>query len=228
MTAPIDAICFDLDDTLCTYRRSPQSVLEIAFEDVGVSPLFPASEYYDRFEAYLEESTDVVDLRERCFGDLAVEAGADRATGEAVARAYTAERVPHDVELLAGARETVDRFAEDGEYRLALVTNGSPEMQRRKLETIGLEDDFETVVYAGYDAPAKPAPEPFELALEALGTTPDRAVHVGNSLSSDVAGARAAGLRSVWIPDDEEAATPDLKPDWALESLSELAASPPW
>ncbi|WP_276253362.1 HAD family hydrolase [Halomontanus rarus] len=226
MTAAIDAICFDLDDTLCTHRRSPQSVLELAFEDAGVSPLFPASDYYDRFEAYLEESTDVVDLRERCFGDLAVEAGADRATGEAVARAYTAERVPHDVELLAGARETIDRFAE--EYRLALVTNGSPEMQRRKLETVGLEDDFETVVYAGYDAPAKPAPEPFEIALEALETPPDRAVHVGNSLSSDVAGARAAGLWSVWIPDDEEAATPDPEPDHTLESLSELVTKPPW
>lgn len=226
MTAAIDTICFDLDDTLCTHRQSAQSVLEIAFDDAGVSPLFPASEYYDRFEAYLEESTDVIDLRERCFGDLAVEAGADRATGETVARAYTAERVPHDVELLAGARETIDRLAE--EYRLALVTNGSPEMQRRKLETVGLEDDFETVVYAGYDAPAKPAPEPFEIALEALETTADSAVHVGNSLSSDVAGARAAGLRSVWVPDGEEVATPDPEPDWVLESLSELAVSPPW
>lgn len=226
MTAAIDAICFDLDDTLCTHRRSPQSVLELAFEDAGVSPLFPASDYYDRFEAYLEESTDVVDLRERCFGDLAVEAGADRATGEAVARAYTAERVSHDVELLAGAREAIDRFAE--EHRLALVTNGSPEMQRRKLETVGLEDDFETVVYAGYDAPAKPAPEPFEIALEALETTPDRAVHVGNSLSSDVAGARAAGLRSVWVPNGDGVATTDPEPDYTLESLSELVTEPPW
>ena len=41
----------------------------------------------------------------------------------------------------------------------------------------------------------KPDPGIFELALQALGVPADRAVHVGDTVFADVAGARAAGLR---------------------------------
>jgi len=45
----------------------------------------------------------------------------------------------------------------------------------------------------------KPAPAIFELALARTGWRRDRVLHVGDSLHSDVGGARAAGLRSVWV-----------------------------
>src|SRR5699024_9714395 len=107
---------------------------------------------------------------------------------------------------------------------VGVVTNGPPEMQSDKLAALGLDDAFETVVHAGYDAPAKPDPEPFHRALSALDGEPASAVHIGNSLSSDVAGAQAAGLRSVWLDDGS---TPDPVPDHTLASMEELA-NPPW
>ncbi|RBY76203.1 hydrolase [Blastococcus sp. TF02-09] len=45
----------------------------------------------------------------------------------------------------------------------------------------------------------KPRPEPFELALKALGVTTSDVLHVGDSLTADVAGAEALGIRSAWI-----------------------------
>ncbi|QSW99153.1 HAD family hydrolase [Haloterrigena alkaliphila] len=222
----VDAVCFDLDDTLCRYTQSGAEVLERAFDRAGVGRPWSIDDYYDGYRNYLEESTDIVDLRRRCFADLAVAAGHDRETGRAVADAYADLRDREAVELVPGARDVIDALA--AEYRLGLVTNGAPEMQRTKLETIGLDDRFETVVCAGYDAPAKPAAEPFDLALEALGSTSERTVYVGNSLRSDVAGANAAGLRSVWVPDGEAVPeTPDPPPTYRLETLAELA-TPPW
>lgn len=45
----------------------------------------------------------------------------------------------------------------------------------------------------------KPAPRIFEEALRRTGWRRDRVIHVGDSLHSDVGGARAAGLRSGWV-----------------------------
>ncbi|MXV62214.1 HAD-IA family hydrolase [Natronorubrum sp. JWXQ-INN-674] len=225
-TGDVDAVCFDLDGTLCRYTQRSEDVLAAAFDRTDVDPLWTVDDYYDRYRNYLEDSEAIADLRRRCFGDLAVETGHDREAGYAVADAYAEVRDQEAVELLPGARNIVETLATD--YRLGLITNGMPDMQRTKLEATGLDGAFETVVYAGHDTAAKPATEPFETALEALGATPDRAVYIGNSVSADVAGAEAAGLRSVWIPDgDGSTAAPDPEPTYRLEGLADLT-TPPW
>lgn len=53
-----------------------------------------------------------------------------------------------------------------------------------------------TIVDSGAAGVAKPHPGIFELALDALGTTPERTLHVGDSVHYDVVGAQAAGLRA--------------------------------
>ena len=45
----------------------------------------------------------------------------------------------------------------------------------------------------------KPRREPFEQALALLGRSPHEVLHVGDSLSSDVMGARAVGIPVLWI-----------------------------
>jgi len=45
----------------------------------------------------------------------------------------------------------------------------------------------------------KPHPAPFARALEALHLEPQDVLHVGDSLSSDVRGARALGIAALWI-----------------------------
>ncbi len=45
----------------------------------------------------------------------------------------------------------------------------------------------------------KPSPVPFLVLAEALGVKPERVLYVGNSLRSDVQGARAAGMKTACI-----------------------------
>jgi FMN phosphatase YigB (HAD superfamily) len=45
----------------------------------------------------------------------------------------------------------------------------------------------------------KPAPELFRAALSIAGTPPDRALHVGDSLENDIAGASRMGMRAVLV-----------------------------
>lgn len=223
----VEAVLFDVDGTLCEYRRDAAELLAAAFDDVGVEPFFDVEDYYAAYEEHVDDSTDMVDLRERCFAALAAERGRDPAVGVAVAGAYARERDHGNVRPLPGTVEAVRRLAAD--HRLGVVTNGAPEMQRAKLDAIGLDDAFETTVFAAYDAPAKPAAEPFERAVGELGVAPGRTVHVGNSLRSDVAGARAAGVRAAWLArtDGNAPAAPDPAPDYRLGSMRELV-DPPW
>lgn len=213
----LDAVLFDLDDTLCRYRRSGAELLAAAFERTGHEPFVTREEYHARYPEFVDESDSMADLRERCFAAIAAAKGRDPEDGRRLARAYAEERDHGNVEPLEGLEEALAAVAD---VPVGVVTNGSPEMQSAKLAALGLADAFDVVVHAGYDAPAKPSPEPFEAALAALDASADRAVHVGNSLASDVAGAHAAGVRSVWVPATDE--SPDPEPDHALASLAEL------
>jgi putative hydrolase of the HAD superfamily len=223
MTGPVDAVLFDLDDTLCTYERSADDILALAFERVRVDPFFDGAEYVDRLSEFTESGEDIRDTRRAAFGTFAVEAGHGEPLGEEIADIYAAERDQTNVRYLDGAQQALDALAED--YRVGMVTNGDPWMQSQKLAGLGIEDRFEVTVHGGHDAPYKPDPEPFHIALGALGVEADRAVHVGNSLSSDVTGAHAAGLRSVWLADGDTL-DPEPSPHHVVDSLRELVDEP--
>lgn len=68
----------------------------------------------------------------------------------------------------------------------------------------------------------KPEPPLFRQALARLGIGPDRAVMVGDSLFSDIAGARRAGLRSIWLRPADAAENPQPEPDLTIRSFAQL------
>ena len=231
MTDAIRAVLFDLDDTLLRYRRSSGTLLRESFEAVGVDPVFPVEAYYNQFRRFADRTDSVAELRRECFAALCADRGRDPNLGRRVADAYAAERDHRDVEWVAGAREVVDSLSD--RHRIGVVTNSPADAARQKIDAAGVDEYAETVVLAGHDTPAKPASEPFHRALDALGVGPDRAAHVGDSLRSDVAGANAAGLRSVlFAPDGAGVEAADGSggdhdvPDDRVASLSELRSLP--
>jgi putative hydrolase of the HAD superfamily len=82
---------------------------------------------------------------------------------------------------------------------LALVTNGAARLQRAKLAHTQIDDLFDVIVDSETVGVGKPSPEMFEVALLELGVTGEEATMVGNDLGRDVAGARAAGVRPIWV-----------------------------
>lgn len=202
LVAGADAVTVDLDDTLVSYRRSPGEVLAAAYDAVGVEQVFPVGAYYDRFAAFNERADSMADLRERCFAALAEERGHEPDLGREVARSFADERDHANVDWCAGAREFLDALDARG-VPYAVVTNGPPDAQAAKARAVGLDERAVEVVFAGHDYPAKPAAEPFEAALVALGVGADDAVHLGDSPDSDAVGALAAGVAAVVVGDRE-------------------------
>jgi len=75
---------------------------------------------------------------------------------------------------------------------LAVVSNWDVGLHDA-LASVGLEESVDTVVTSAEVGVPKPAPEIWAVALDRLGVSPGRAVHVGDS-DADAEGARAAGL----------------------------------
>jgi putative hydrolase of the HAD superfamily len=95
------------------------------------------------------------------------------------------------------ARATLERLRRD--VRLGLVTNGTSDLQRRKLALAGLDPYFGVVVASCDIGTGKPDPAIFHAALAALGVTAAEAVMVGDDRDRDIQGAANAGLPSVLI-----------------------------
>lgn len=74
----------------------------------------------------------------------------------------------------------------------------------------------------------KPHPAAFRAALDSVGVAdPGRAVFVGDRADDDIAGARGAGMRTIWRPDPTDPFAPPPPrpaPDATITALSELLA----
>lgn len=202
VTTTVSCVLFDLDETLVHYRRSPEAVLEESFAALDLDPLFPVEEYYTRFDEFRRQHDSIRELRSACFASIADEYGHDPSLGRQVAEAYTDRRDQTNVDLSPGARRVLEHL--DGQVPLGVVTNGTSQAQRAKIDAVDLERWIDATVVAGEGVPPKPEPEPFERALATLGVEPGETAHVGDSLTADVAGANAAGLDSVWLADGSD------------------------
>jgi putative hydrolase of the HAD superfamily len=82
--------------------------------------------------------------------------------------------------------------------KLGVITNGSTEWQRRKLDSLGITSWFDTVLISEAEGVRKPDAEIFHRALTRCGVEASDAIFVGDNPDADVGGSLAAGLRAAW------------------------------
>lgn len=116
--------------------------------------------------------------------------------------------------VLPGADEVVRELAK--KYPLTIISNGFKEVQYYKFAHSGLAECFAHTIISEEVGINKPQPEIFRIALQMNGVTADEAIMIGDSYSSDIAGAKNAGIDQIWLHEGEtdETATyivPQLK-----------------
>ena len=127
------------------------------------------------------------------------------------------------MEPLPDAIDTV-RWLRDSGRRLALLTNGAGEAQRRKIVRFALTDLFDAILVEGEVGFGKPDERVYERALSVLDVKPSDAWMVGDNLEWDVAAPQRLGLAGIWI-DARGRGLPQhssVRPDHIIRSLSEL------
>jgi putative hydrolase of the HAD superfamily len=183
------------------------------------------------YRAHLDEGRDSAalgELRRRCAEALraALPVGAQRLELDVVLEAllaslrFTAFGDVRPALVAARARR----------QRLVVVSNWDVSLHD-VLRALDLEPLLDAILTSAEAGVRKPAPAIFEQALALAGAgapnaiEPGQAIHVGDSLEEDVAGARAAGIEPILVRRDGGAPVAGVRTIASLSELSDLARS---
>ena len=122
-------------------------------------------------------------------------------------------------------------WATSAGYRLGLISNrwSGAALLRRELDACNLGRVFDCLAVSSDIGWLKPHPEIYYAALRALGAEPGETVMVGDSLRTDIAGAKLLGMRAVWKRNgrrEQPATGPAIPPDATIDDLWELRRLP--
>ena len=215
----IEAIIFDLDDTLYPERNFVESGYRAVARHVAhcyggdfdrlVSTMMTTWRSHGRkmvFPVLLERFPEIP----VCMSELI----------------HVYRRHTPQISMFPGYRELLQELG--SHYRIGVITDGIPEVQERKVMALGLAGLANAIIYTWKygSVRQKPHPLPFRLMLASLQTYPESSLFVGDNPEKDWKGAQAAGMRYVHVqnsPSDAEGepASRDM-PEPAIRSLHQL------
>ena len=197
---------FDLDQTLLDFHASERKALGIVLRANGLSF---SDGIYRAFKAcnkalWLElEKGNItrtelftgrfLDVFSRCEGDAS---GIDPLkVNDEFIRTMSVNGVPMD-----GAPGFVKRVKEDIQgARIYIATNGTAVNAKGRIASTGLGRYIDGVFISEEIGKTKPDPAFFDICLEKIGEARSSCVMIGDSLTSDMLGAKNASLGSVWF-----------------------------
>lgn len=204
------AILFDLDDTIIAFDVLRDECWKNTLNEFSGS--FQPDTIEEVLSAILKESDFFwsdpqrhalwrMDLQKgrRRVVELAFESVGlkDLALSRRVADRFS-ELKDATIRLFPQALDTLKLLRSKG-IRLALVTNGSAQSQRAKIERFGLGDYFDAILIEGEMGFGKPDNRIYLTALSMLGVDCKDAWMVGDNLLFDVLQPQSLGIRGVWI-----------------------------
>lgn len=211
-------LLFDLDHTLLDSHESERLAYAHTMSAIGLTD---PDAHFDRYVSINHAMWVAVEagelqpneVRHRRFEQFIAEVGID-ADPHGMADAFV-DGLGRFGELYTGARDVLESLA--SQHTLAMITNGLSEVQRSRIERLGLADFFHTVIISSEVGVTKPRREIFDLAFAGLGhPEPQAVLMIGDSLTSDIAGGRNAGIDTCWynprgqVRDDHDTVTHEI------------------
>jgi len=219
--ASIQAVVFDLDDTLYAerdYVRSGYQAVDLHLTGTLVRSGPFADWLWDRFCS--GQSAGAFDALDEQFN-----LGLTQDDIDELVTVYR-EHVPH-IDPFEGVRELLAAW--QGRLKLGLLSDGFLPAQRLKLAALGLADLFQEVVFTEEVGRElwKPSPAGFELIAERLDTAHDACSYVGDNPAKDFVAPNRLGWRTIQLrwPGQihaDKAAPPDGRPQAVASCLDEL------
>lgn len=220
----IKLVSFDTDDTLYDFMTISTYALEKVAEFIRdtasvdhnqlnaidvIAALESAAEEMEHPYAHIPE------LRRRAFAKIISRFSLrDERLVSIMEQIYVRHRFA-PVTLFDGVLATLEELRRT--YTLCIISNGEQD-----LADLGVADYFTFVLTATDVGFQKPDPRIFQEAMLRAGCAPHEMAHVGDSVRSDVTGAKAAGAWAIWYNPDERANRHSIIPDREIRSLLDL------
>ena len=228
----LEAVLFDWGDTLMRWAPDPD-LLEVGhaagFAALGREPVAGITERFrdvylaSFFEPGVVEEVEYPGQVRRLLGEFGIEV-----TEEELARFLEAEHAAwQPARQLASTTHALLESLRDRGLKLGLVSNAfdPPDLLHRDLAQLGVAERLDVALFSSEVGRRKPDRAIFERALDELRVAPERALFVGDTLATDVAGAQAVGMRTclaVWFRADEDGAAPE--PDFRAFTQMDVLA----
>jgi HAD superfamily hydrolase (TIGR01662 family) len=231
---PIQAVLFDMFDTLMIieknhafYSPSLKSAHQVLVNN-GVDVKYAA--FRDAYTKARDELYVKADMRlEEPHFNMRIANALEHlgysfdANNKVVAEATNAfcEGFMEYVRIDENAKSALEKLR--GRYTLGIVSNFAiPECVDKLLVKHGLDKLFDVVVVSAAVNKRKPSPEIFQKALDKIGVTAENAVFVGDTADADIMGAKAAGMKTIFIERRLQKEAEQACPDRIIKSLNEL------
>jgi len=222
------AVSFDLDDTLFDRNAAQIRVVELItkqlpqiFQGLKTEHVIEAFMESDRLSvADYEAGLPFDDLRQKrsilFLRLLGIKEDYADAITDMYVRDYPRINVP-----IAGAVPLVKEISKI--CPVAVISNGLPDVQYKKIKAIGLKEVFACVVLSEEIGIRKPDSRIFYYATDLLHVQPSDCLYVGDSYTNDIVGAKTAGMQACWL--NRESLEPeniDVQADFVVTNLVEL------
>ncbi|WP_029825955.1 HAD family hydrolase [Vibrio parahaemolyticus] len=107
-------------------------------------------------------------------------------------------------------------------YKLVVITNGPIFSQHPKLKATQMNEWVDHIIVGGEEPEEKPAASIFQKALNLVDVKPEEALHIGDSLAADIAGANNMGILSVWVNATGASNPTEITPNFEIQETVEL------
>lgn len=221
----ISTISFDGDMTLWDFRKVMRHSLKQTLTELQKQVPTPRASKLtvdemiairDRLaEEVKGEVWSLLEIRRRAFERTLEHVGhPDKDLAAHLNTVYRKHRYA-DIELYPDVIPTFDALAPH--FKLGLLSNGNTYP-----ENCGLDGRFAFVIFSQDVQVEKPDPKIFQITAERAGCDLTEMLHVGDSLKSDVMGAKNVGARTVWLNREGLPNDTDIRPDYEVTSLTEI------
>ena len=218
-------VFLDLDDTILDFTAAEHAAYSETLRRLGLAPTVEVMALYRRINhawwekherGEIDREALLVLRHEEFFRTL----GVQRDAGECERIYRGLLGVGHW--FIDGAQELLEYLSERG-YELYIASNGVADTQYSRIESAGIGHYFRQIFISEDSGFHKPEKEYFDWCFARIpGFDPTKALFVGDSLTSDIRGAKNAGLASCWFNPKGKTAPPELTPDHEVRSLAEL------
>ena len=222
----IEFLFLDLDDTILDFHKAERIALSNTIRSFGIEPTEEVLGRYHVINKWHWEQLELGTMTraEVLLGRFAMlfEERGITVDPEAVARAYE-KNLGIGHWFLPGAEEAVDTLSK--KYRLFLASNGTASVQKGRMTSANLYRFFEKVFVSQEIGHNKPSKAYFDACFAAIPDfDPEKAMIVGDSLSSDIQGGINAGIKTCWVNPAHAPAKEGIQPDYEIEALHQLPA----
>ena len=222
----IKTVLLDLDDTILDFHKAERLALAKTLRHFGIEPTEECTRRYSEINRSCWEKLERGELTRHGvllgrFELFLKEFPAD-ARAEDLKKTYE-KNLSEGHYYMPGAEELLDTLYPL--YDLYLASNGAAHVQAGRIASAGIARYFKDMFVSEKIGAEKPSRAFFETAFARIEDfSPECAVIIGDSLSSDIMGGINAGIKTVWVNPKGLTAPEHIRPDYQIKALAELPA----